>query len=182
MKPGEFYDVSVSAMNASGEGAAKHVSFLSLPDSPSGFQNVTVKDDGIDLKWDRVITATYYALERDKAAVYKDVYTEFADHGLQAGTEYDYSISAENATGLGDDAHLRVITLPDRVTTLASVENDVYSVSVGWQDVQGADGYILNVNDEPDVRLPREAMPILLMDCPQVGMQIFESGPTIEVV
>ncbi|MFK4300648.1 hypothetical protein ABH892_000747 [Paenibacillus sp. RC254] len=155
MKSGEFYDVSVSAINAAGEGAAKHVSFLSLPDSPSGFQNVTVKDDGIDLKWNRVITATYYALERDKASVYKDVYTEFADHGLQAGTEYDYSISAENATGFGDYAHLRVITLPDRVTTLASVVNDVYSVSVDWQDVQGADGYILNVNDEPDVRISR---------------------------
>ncbi|WDM20696.1 fibronectin type III domain-containing protein [Paenibacillus polymyxa] len=155
MKPGKYYDVSVSAMNDTGEGAAKHVSFLSLPDSPNGFRNVTVREDGIDLKWNSVITATYYALERDEVSVYNDVYTEFTDTDLQAGTEYGYNVSAENATGFGDYAHLGVITLPDRVTTLSGVTKDVYAIGVDWQDVQGAEGYILNVNDEPKVRVAR---------------------------
>ncbi|ASR46632.1 hypothetical protein B4V02_08060 [Paenibacillus kribbensis] len=155
MKPGKYYDVSVSAMNDTGEGAAKHVSFLSLPDSPAGFQNVTVREDGVELKWNDVVTATYYALERDNVSVYNDVYTEYTDTDLQAGTEYNYRISAKNTTGFGDYAHLGVITLPARVTTLASVTKDVYSVGVAWQDVQGADGYILNVNDEPNMRVPR---------------------------
>ncbi|WP_068501836.1 fibronectin type III domain-containing protein [Paenibacillus kribbensis] len=155
MKPGKYYDVSVSAINDTGEGAAKHVSFLSLPDNPAGFQNVTVREDGAELKWNDVVTATYYALERDNVSVYHDVYTEFTDTDLQAGTEYAYRISAENTTGFGDYAHLGVITLPAQVTTLASVTKDVYSVGVAWQDVQGADGYILNVNDEPNMRVPR---------------------------
>ncbi|WP_338532663.1 fibronectin type III domain-containing protein [Paenibacillus peoriae] len=155
MKPGKYYDVSVSAINDTGEGTAKHVSFLSLPDSPNGFRNVTVREDGIDLKWNSVITATYYALERDEVSVYNDVYTEFTDTDLQAGTEYGYNVSAENATGFGDYAHLGVITLPDRVTTLSSVTKDVYAIGVSWQDVQGAEGYILNVNDEPKVRVAR---------------------------
>ncbi|MGQ3480611.1 fibronectin type III domain-containing protein [Paenibacillus sp. TY11] len=155
IEPGKYYEVSVSAINETGEGAAKHVSFLSLPDSPNGFRNVTVREDGIDLKWNSVITATYYALERDEVSVYNDVYTEFTDTDLQAGTEYGYSISAENATGFGDYAHLGVITLPDRVTTLSGVTKDVYSIGVAWQDVQGAEGYILNVNDEPKVQIPR---------------------------
>ncbi|MGV6937462.1 fibronectin type III domain-containing protein [Paenibacillus sp. CMM36] len=155
MKPGKYYDISVSAMNDTGEGTAKHVSFLSLPDSPNGFRNVTVRENGIDLKWNSVITATYYALERNEVSVYNDVYTEFTDTDLQAGTEYDYNVSAENATGFGDYAHLGVITLPDRVTTLSGVTKDVYAVSVEWQDVQGAEGYILNVNDEPKVRVAR---------------------------
>ncbi|KAF6628605.1 fibronectin type III domain-containing protein [Paenibacillus sp. EKM208P] len=155
MKPGKYYDVSVSAINDTGEGTAKHVSFLSLPDSPNGFRNVTVREDGIDLKWNSVITATYYALERDEVSVYNDVYTEFTDSDLQAGTEYGYNVSAENATGFGDYAYLGVITLPDRVTTLSSVTKDVYAIGVAWQDVQGADGYILNVNDEPKVRVAR---------------------------
>ncbi|MBP1177430.1 fibronectin type 3 domain-containing protein [Paenibacillus sp. PvR133] len=155
MKPGKYYDVSVSAINDTGEGTAKHVSFLSLPDSPNGFRNVTVREDGIDLKWNSVITATYYALERDEVSVYNDVYTEFTDTDLQAGTEYGYNVSAENATGFGDYAHLGVITLPDRVTTLSSVTKDVYAIGVAWQDVQGAEGYILNVNDEPKVRVAR---------------------------
>lgn len=155
MEPGKYYEVSVSAINAMGEGAPKHVSFLSLPDSPSGFRNVTVREDGIDLKWNSVITATYYALERDKVSVYNDVYIEFTDTELQAGTEYNYRISAENKTGFGDYAHLGVMTLPEQVTTLSSVTKDVYSVGVAWQDVQGAEGYILNVNDEPKVQIPR---------------------------
>ncbi|KYG94393.1 fibronectin type III domain-containing protein [Paenibacillus jamilae] len=155
MKPGQYYDVSVSAINDTGEGTAKHVSFLSLPDSPNGFRNVTVREDGIDLKWNSVITATYYALERDEVSVYNDVYTEFTDTDLQAGTEYGYNVSAENATGFGDYAHLGVITLPDRVTTISSVTKDVYAIGVAWQDVQGAEGYILNVNDEPKVRVAR---------------------------
>ncbi|KAF6578339.1 fibronectin type III domain-containing protein [Paenibacillus sp. EKM212P] len=155
MKPGQYYDVSVSAINDTGEGTAKHVSFLSLPDSPNGFRNVTVREDGIDLKWNSVITATYYALERDKVSVYNDVYTEFTDSDLQAGTEYGYNVSAANATGFGDYAHLGVITLPDRVTTISSVTKDVYAIGVAWQDVQGAEGYILNVNDEPKVRVAR---------------------------
>lgn len=155
MKPGKYYDVSVSAINDTGEGAAKHVSFLSLPDSPAGFQNVTVREDGIELKWKDVVTATYYALERDNVSVYNDVYTEFTDTDLQAGTEYAYRISAENTTGFGDYAHLGVITLPARVTTLASVTKDVYSIGVAWQDVQGADGYILDLNNEPIMRIPR---------------------------
>ncbi|WP_025675161.1 fibronectin type III domain-containing protein [Paenibacillus polymyxa] len=154
MEPGKYYEVSVSAINDTGEGAAKHVSFLSLPDSPSGFRNVTVREDGIDLKWNSVITATYYALERDEVSVYNDVDTEFTDTELQAGMEYSYRISAENATGFGDYAHLGVMTLPDRVTTLSSVTKDVYSVGVAWQDVQGTEGYILNVNDEPKVQIP----------------------------
>lgn len=156
MEPGKYYDISVSAMNDTGEGAAKHVSFLSQPDSPAGFQNVTVGEDGVELKWNDVVTATYYALERDNVSVYHDVYTEFTDANLQAGTEYAYRVSAENTTGFGDYAHLGVITLPARITTLASVMGDAYSVSVAWQDVQGADGYILNVNGEPDVRIPRD--------------------------
>ncbi|WP_025719536.1 fibronectin type III domain-containing protein [Paenibacillus sp. 1-18] len=154
-EPGKYYDVSVSALNETGEGAAKHVSFLSLPDSPAGFQNVTVREDRVELKWNDVVTATYYALDRDKVSVYHDVYTEFTDNDLEAGTEYVYRISAENTTGFGDYAHLGVITLPARVTTLASVTKDVYSVGVMWQDVQGAEGYILSVNDKPNVQIPR---------------------------
>ncbi|MDN4090918.1 fibronectin type III domain-containing protein [Paenibacillus polymyxa] len=155
LAPGTVYDISAAAINATGEGAAKHVSFLSLPDSPSGFKDVTVRENAIDLKWNSVTTATYYELQRDKASVYQDVYTEFSDTGLRAGTEYDYAVSAENTSGYGDYTHLGVITLPEQVTTLASVNSDVYSVTVGWEDVRGADGYILNVNGGPDVRITR---------------------------
>ncbi|MCC3379198.1 fibronectin type III domain-containing protein [Paenibacillus farraposensis] len=155
LAPGTVYDISAAAINATGEGAAKHISFLTLPDSPSGFRDVTVREDGIDLKWNTVTTATYYELERDSASVYKDVYSEFSDTGLRPGTEYDYAISAENTSGFGDYTHLGVTTLPGQVTTLSSVESDVYSTTVGWEDVQGADGYILNVNGDPDVRLTR---------------------------
>ncbi|WP_455430500.1 fibronectin type III domain-containing protein [Paenibacillus farraposensis] len=155
LAPGTVYDISAAAINATGEGAAKHVSFLSLPDSPSGFKDVTVTENAIDLKWNSVTTATYYELQRDKASVYQDVYTEFSDTGLHPGTEYNYAVSAENTSGYGDYTHLGVITLPEQVKTLASVNSDVYSITVGWEDVRGADGYILNVNGDPDVRITR---------------------------
>lgn len=155
LEPGRMYDISASAVNASGEGAMKHVSFLSLPDTPGGFREATVYEDGIDLKWNTVTTATYYELERDQASVYQDVYTEYSDIGLRPGTEYNYGVSAVNETGAGDYSKLGIITLPGQVTTLTRVSSDVYSVGVSWEDVNGADGYLLNVNDDSDIRLPR---------------------------
>ncbi|WP_420540389.1 OmpL47-type beta-barrel domain-containing protein (plasmid) [Paenibacillus polymyxa] len=155
LEPGKLYDISASAVNASGEGAMKHVSFLSLPDTPGGFREATVYEDGVHLKWNTVSTATYYELDRDQASVYRDVYTEYKDMGLRSGTEYSYAVSAENETGLGDYSRLGIITLPAQVTTLTRVSSDVYSVGVRWEDVEGAEGYLLNVNDDSDIRLPR---------------------------
>lgn len=155
LEPGRMYDISASAVNASGEGAMKHVSYLSLPDIPGGFRDATVYEDGVHLKWNTVTTATYYELERDQASVYRDVYTEYSDTGLRSGTEYSYAVSAENKTGAGDYSRLGIITLPGQVTTLTQISSDVYSVGVSWEDVEGAEGYLLNVNDDSDIRLPR---------------------------
>ncbi|MGG1669980.1 OmpL47-type beta-barrel domain-containing protein [Paenibacillus sp. NRS-1783] len=155
LEPGRIYDIAAAAINSTGAGAAKHVSFLSLPDNPGGFREAIVKEDAVLLKWNTVATATYYQLNRDDVSVYHDVYTEFDDIGLRSGTEYQYGVAAENMTGAGDYSRLGIITLPAPVTTLARVSSDVYSVGVVFEDVYGADGYLLNANDGPDIRVSR---------------------------
>lgn len=155
LKPGRIYDIAAAAINSTGAGASKHVSFLSLPDNPGGFREAIIREDGVLLKWNTVTTATYYQLNRDEVSVYRDVYTEFDDIGLEPGTEYQYGVAAENMTGAGDYSRLGVITLPAPVTSLARVSSDVYSVGVVFDDVYGAEGYLLNANDGPDIRVGR---------------------------
>lgn len=150
LEPGTMYDIAVSAINDTGEGAATHQSFLSLPDEPGGFNSVRIQETSVQLSWNDVSTATYYDLERDGYSVYQDVYTSFEDTGLQPGTEHDYRVSAVNTTGGGDYSRLSLITLPDKVTGFRVTDASTHDISLSWVPVRGASGYKINLNDKED--------------------------------
>lgn len=146
LEPGTVYNVTVSAINATGEGPAMSQSILSLPDAPNGFKSVSIGENRADLTWNSVTTATYYALDRDGVPVTESVYEAFSDTELSPGTEYDYRLSAINSTGPGAYSHMNVLTLPEMVNNLTVVEARRNELLIAWNQVRGASGYRMVVN------------------------------------
>ncbi|MGY3386789.1 hypothetical protein ACVWZB_004743 [Paenibacillus polymyxa] len=153
LQPGIIYDVAVSAVNSTGEGVQTHSSYLSLPDRATDFTSIQAEEDRIRLRWNTVSTATYYQLDRDATSVYKDVYLEYEDVGLQPGTEYLYRVAAENDTGLGGYSEYKAITLPAQVQNFRTVTADVYSLMTDWLPTKGAEGYYARLNGGPEIPL-----------------------------
>ncbi|WP_025677245.1 OmpL47-type beta-barrel domain-containing protein [Paenibacillus polymyxa] len=153
LQPGIIYDVSVFAVNPTGEGVQTHSSYLSLPDRATDFTSIQAEEDRIRLRWNTVSTATYYQLDRDATSVYKDVYLEYEDLGVQPGTEYLYRVAAENDTGLGGYSEYKAITLPAQVQNFRTVTADVYSLMTDWLPTKGAEGYNARVNGGPEIPL-----------------------------
>ncbi|MFB5678794.1 OmpL47-type beta-barrel domain-containing protein [Paenibacillus terreus] len=165
LQPATFYDISISAINESGEGPATHQSIMSLPASP-GFTYVRVGERDIDLQWDSVTSATYYELERDGITVYDDVYNAFHDVGLNSGTEYSYRLTATNESGSGDEARLDLITLPAKAENFRSLDAGVDWIRLGWRPVRGAAGYWFSIDGGPPMQLGADQKEITIRDLP----------------
>ncbi|MFM9279118.1 OmpL47-type beta-barrel domain-containing protein [Paenibacillus jiagnxiensis] len=165
LQPATFYDISISAINESGEGPATHQSIMSLPASP-GFTYVRVGERDIDLQWDSVTSATYYELERDGTTVYDDVYNAFHDVGLNSGTEYSYRLTATNESGSGDEARLDLITLPAKVENFRSLDAGEDWIRLGWRPVRGAAGYWFSMDGGTPMQLEAGQNEITIRDLP----------------
>ncbi|MDP4098517.1 fibronectin type III domain-containing protein [Paenibacillus sp. P96] len=160
-----FYDISISAINESGEGPATHQSIMSLPASP-GFTYVRIGEQDVDLQWDSVTSATYYELERDSTTVYDDVYNAFHDIGLNSGTEYSYRLTATNESGSGDEARFDLITLPAKAEDFRSLDAGEDWIRLGWRHVRGAAGYWLSVDGGSPAKLSADQNEITIRDLP----------------
>ncbi|MFB5679161.1 OmpL47-type beta-barrel domain-containing protein [Paenibacillus terreus] len=165
LQPATFYDISISAINESGEGTTTHQSIMSLPASP-GFTYIQVGERDIDLQWDSVTSATYYGLERDGMTVYDDVYNAFHDIGLNSGTEYSYRLTATNESGSGDEARLDLITLPAKAENFHSLEAGEDWIRLGWRPVRGAAGYWLSMDGGTPMQLEAGQNEITISDLP----------------
>ncbi|MFM9280869.1 OmpL47-type beta-barrel domain-containing protein [Paenibacillus jiagnxiensis] len=165
LQPATFYDISISAINESGEGPATHQSVMSLPASP-GFTYVRIGERDVDLQWDSVTSATYYELDRDGATVYDDVYNAFHDIGLSSGTEYSYRLTATNESGSGDESKLDLITLPAKAENFRSLDAGEDWIRLGWRHVRGAAGYWLSVDGGSPAQLSADQNEITIRDLP----------------
>ncbi|MFB5268100.1 OmpL47-type beta-barrel domain-containing protein [Paenibacillus enshidis] len=165
LQPATFYDISISAINESGEGPTTHQSVMSLPASP-GFTYVRIGERDVDLQWDSVTSATYYELERDGTTVYDDVYNAFHDIGLSSGTEYSYRLTATNESGSGDEARLDLITLPAKAENFRSLDAGEDWIRLGWRHVRGAAGYWLSVDGGSPAQLSADQNEITIRDLP----------------
>lgn len=151
-KPFTLYDVAIHAVNSSGESSPLHTSFMSLPDAPSGFRSVQIKETSIALSWHTVTDATYrsvtadtyYELDRGNTRVYQGAATEFIDQSLDAGTKYDYAVAAGNQTGMSAQSYLSSIaTLPSKVQQLKQIQTETKQVTIAWKAPKGVTGYEL---------------------------------------
>lgn len=148
MQAGTIYKITVSGLNASGEGPTKSISYLSLPAVPGGFSAVQIREELIELEWMSVTSATYYNLERFKETIYNESDLHFTDLGLESGTAYDYRLAAANESGEGQYSELPgLTTLPGKLSGLQMTETTTNSAKFIWPFVRGAEEYKLSLND-----------------------------------
>ncbi|MGE7828525.1 fibronectin type III domain-containing protein [Paenibacillus sp. NPDC093718] len=174
LEPGTMYDISVAALNKTGEGQAAHTGYLTVPAAPGGFSDVQIGEDYIDLRWHTVTSATYYELVRDQDIIHGGPTNTFRDIGLSSGTSYNYQVSAENGTGFGEYSILNnVWTLPAAPSYLESVNPKMDELTIQWPEVRGAEGYVLTVNGMDEIQLPQGTTQYVLTNLP--------SGATYEL-
>ncbi len=155
LNPGSKYTISVSAINASGEGTSRNAGYLSLPAAPGNFNSIQIEENAISLGWDSVTSATYYSLNRNEESIYEGPEFRFTDSGLESGTVYNYDISASNETGTGEKAVLNgLITLPGKVQNLQTTTPTTESLQLTWDEVRGASEYVVFVDDQPYQTVP----------------------------
>ncbi|MDY7989827.1 S-layer homology domain-containing protein [Paenibacillus polymyxa] len=181
LQPGMVYNVAVSAINETGEGAATNQSILTLPSTPGGFKSVSIGENRVDLAWHTVTSATYYVLERDQVPVTEAVYEGFTDFELSSGTVYDYALYAVNPTGPGAYSYLNVLTLPGPVNGLTVVGARRNDLMIAWSRVHGAAGYRIVVNGVQEYRVGADEHETTLPDLPagtpaQITIQAFNSS------
>ncbi|WP_186785982.1 fibronectin type III domain-containing protein [Paenibacillus agilis] len=155
LQPGTQYTISVSAINASGEGSSRNAGFLSLPDAPNQFSTVQINEHDIQLHWNTVTSATYYSVFRDGLSIYGGPWNMALDTGLEAGTAYNYSLSALNATGLSALAELKnIMTLPTKIEVLTVSDPTTNSLRLNWNSVRGASEYVIEMDGKPYRTVP----------------------------
>ncbi|MCW3793792.1 S-layer homology domain-containing protein [Paenibacillus sp. LS1] len=146
--PGSSYTVHVSAINDSGEGLATSVGFLTLPETPTGFTAIEIKEDSVNTEWQSVTTATYYDLYRNNELLHNGGDLNYKDTGLTPGTEYEYVVAAGNETGEGDVSEpLNVMTLPEQDNSLQVLGFSTTGFTAQWNGVPSGIKYHLQVYD-----------------------------------
>jgi uncharacterized protein (TIGR02145 family) len=156
LSSGTVYYYKVSAYNNGGEGARSSFAFAAtIPDAPSTVSASAVTRDNITVDWGTVFGAVGYNVYRDTNldGAFDDkvgtaTSTSFSNTGVSSGTVYYYKVTAYNSGGESAmSSHVSVMTVPaapSGVSVLAAYSD---SVTVGWQSVFGADGYIVYRDD-----------------------------------
>ncbi|MGV2886114.1 fibronectin type III domain-containing protein [Paenibacillus taichungensis] len=163
LSAGTMYTISISAINASGEGASKNVGFQSLPSAPGNFKTAQVGERDITLSWDTVTSATYYSLSREGLPIFGgDPTTSYHDTGLEPGTIYHYELYAANGTGAGGASQFSTITLPAQVTNLQVSDTTTSTLALSWDDVKGATQYVIHMNGQPYQSVPAGTTSLLV--------------------
>jgi len=151
LSPGMKYITEISALNATGEGVSSTIGFLTLPDRPGHFHSIFTGNDAITLGWSPVESALSYLLYGHNKEALSVTETTYTDSGLEAGTDYSYSLAAVNEAGEGEQAdQLKIRTLPAKDETLRLVDVTSTSLTAEWSGVKNADAYevqLLSGND-----------------------------------
>ncbi|MFS0841365.1 fibronectin type III domain-containing protein [Paenibacillus sp. 1P03SA] len=144
---GSLYTVYVSAVNASGEGAKSNVGYLTLPDIPGQLRSIEFFTNALRLSWQAVLSSESYYLYRDTLETYSGDQLQHMDMGLEAGTKYEYQVSARNSNGEGEKSPVvSAVTLPQAVGNLRVTSVGSHEIGVSWDGVKGANQYLLMKN------------------------------------
>ncbi|WP_449011853.1 fibronectin type III domain-containing protein [Paenibacillus taichungensis] len=165
LNPGTMYTISVSGINASGEGVSRNAGYLSLPAAPGNFNSIQIEEKSIKLGWDSVTSATYYSLNRNGEPVFEGPELRFTDAGLESGTVYDYDLSASNETGTGEKSILNgLITLPGEIQNLHTSAHTTNTLLLTWDEIRGAAQYVVLLDGKPYQTVPSGQPSLMISD------------------
>jgi len=146
---GEEYCYRVRARKGVASGEASEqlcATTLTRPAAAPELSVDGVTSTSIELSWTAVEAADSYALYRGETEVYAGGELSFTDSGLEAGTEYCYTIEAVNEAGVGprSDPPLCATTAEASELGTPILEISTFtanSISLSWNTVENAEQY-----------------------------------------
>ena len=135
------YSYSVLACNISGCSAeSDRLTVVTVPLKPVNLQARNITAISVDLDWDIVIGVEYYQILGSGDITIMGAKAKIA--GLEAGSEYSYSVLACNISGCSAESdRLTVVTVPLKPVNLQARNIIATSISLDWDIVIGAEHY-----------------------------------------
>ena len=114
------------------------------PAKPAAPSNLIVSagtENSLTLTWDNNDIAENYNIYREGVKIGQTEGTSYTVNGLDAGTEYCYSVSAENETGESVTAEVCGTTVPAKPQNAVAESIDETTINLSWDPVKGATSY-----------------------------------------
>lgn len=103
----------------------------------------------ISLNWNLTARATYYEIEMDGSVKNVGNVNAFTFMGLEPLTEYKFRVRAGNTGGTSDWSSVfnkKTLPVPPQTPTRMNASPAIHSVSVSWDNMDGATGYEIEVD------------------------------------
>ncbi|WP_188590898.1 fibronectin type III domain-containing protein [Paenibacillus silvae] len=149
LKSATVYNYQLAAKNDSGFGDIADLDVLTLP-SKVAVTIEKVTDSSVELSWKSVHGADTYVvmLKGDPILEIASDLIHATVRGLEAGTNYELFVVAQNESGQSTPDVLHVKTLPASPTHIAVKEVKETSAVLHWDTMTGADKYKLKLGDQ----------------------------------
>ncbi|MDE7323846.1 MAG: hypothetical protein K2N73_14245 [Lachnospiraceae bacterium] len=150
LNPKTTYSYKMCCKNADGTGAYSTSRSVTtkgaVPGVPAGIQKKAT-DNSVTISWNPVANATGYDFIF-LGKVYSLTTTSKTVTGLSSNTGYKYQVRAKNADGAGAYSAEQTVTTAPKAPTSISAASTANTVTVSWNKVTGATGYVLNLNNK----------------------------------
>lgn len=146
LTPGTLYKYVIRAINSSGAGVwSNEVTQWTIPDKVKN-TDLTATETEITVFWEDVTGATGYDIEAD-GILYEDVSSPYLYQGLSEGSKHTFRLRAKNSSGYGFwNDEIEKWTIPSIPEDITITSGETY-LFVAWNEVIGATGYDLKIND-----------------------------------
>ena len=146
LTPGTFHQYIIRAKNSSGTGIwSNEISQWTLPEKVTKTSLVATETE-IQVFWEDVTGATGYDIEAD-GILYEDISSPYLHQGLLDGTKHTFRLRAKNSSGYGLwNDEIEKWTIPSIPENSITTSGETYLLT-SWNDVTGATGYDLKIND-----------------------------------
>ncbi|MDN4603840.1 MULTISPECIES: OmpL47-type beta-barrel domain-containing protein [Paenibacillus] len=142
LKGSTAYTGTVQAGNNSGFGVPLSFNFTTKPARPSSLQVQTVGERELVLGWTADTTAERYWVTDEQGNRVEVTEPSLRISDLQPGTEYQFSVAAENVTGMGKPSEIMWSTKTE-APELLQVDADYTEASLTWTEPHGSMRYLL---------------------------------------
>ncbi|MCZ1268507.1 fibronectin type III domain-containing protein [Paenibacillus tundrae] len=146
LQSGTSYTYRVVAANETGVGEyAELDNLMTLPTKPGNLAISLATTNSITLQWEPVQGADGYEVAVDgHSQVVND--TDHTFTSLSAGTEYKFTVVAQNQSGNSPSVSISGYTVPEQPAGITVTDIEETSANITWEPVYGADKYLVQIN------------------------------------